>query len=274
MGHAALNPARALADATRLLFKNPTNPLAYTAYGKSVAAAAELFERSTRRYGKPEWRIDSTTGRRRARAGAHRDGVGAAVLPPAAFRARLQPCAAPAAAEAADRRADVRPLRDAAARHGRGLPARSRRLHHRLARRAHGAGVAKAVSISTITSTTSSPCCTSSAATCHVIAVCQPAVPVLAAVALMEADDDPYVPHSMTLMGGPIDTRVNPDRGQQARRRARHRLVPPQRHHQGAVSASGLHARRLSGLPAAVRLHHHEPRPPHRRASRPVHAIW
>ena len=26
----------------------------------------------------------------------------------------------------------------------------------------------------------------------------------------MEADDDPYVPHSMTLMGGPIDTRVNP----------------------------------------------------------------
>ena len=44
----------------------------------------------------------------------------------------------------------------------------------------------------------------------HVIAVCQPAVPVLAAVALMEADDDPYVPASMTLMGGPIDTRVNP----------------------------------------------------------------
>jgi poly(3-hydroxybutyrate) depolymerase len=43
----------------------------------------------------------------------------------------------------------------------------------------------------------------------HVIAVCQPSVPVLAAVALMEADEDPCVPHSMTLMGGPIDTRVN-----------------------------------------------------------------
>jgi poly(3-hydroxybutyrate) depolymerase len=43
----------------------------------------------------------------------------------------------------------------------------------------------------------------------HVIAVCQPSVPVLAAVALMEADEDPYAPHSMTLMGGPIDTRVN-----------------------------------------------------------------
>jgi poly(3-hydroxybutyrate) depolymerase len=44
----------------------------------------------------------------------------------------------------------------------------------------------------------------------HVLAVCQPSVPVLAAVARMEADNDPYVPHSMVLMGGPIDTRVNP----------------------------------------------------------------
>jgi poly(3-hydroxybutyrate) depolymerase len=43
-----------------------------------------------------------------------------------------------------------------------------------------------------------------------VIAVCQPSVPVLAAVALMEADDDPYVPTSMVLMGGPIDPRINP----------------------------------------------------------------
>ena len=42
------------------------------------------------------------------------------------------------------------------------------------------------------------------------MAVCQPSVPVLAAVALMEADGDPYAPRSMTLMGGPIDTRVNP----------------------------------------------------------------
>jgi poly(3-hydroxybutyrate) depolymerase len=44
----------------------------------------------------------------------------------------------------------------------------------------------------------------------HVIAVCQPSVPVMAAVARMEASDDPYAPHSMVLMGGPIDTRANP----------------------------------------------------------------
>ncbi len=44
----------------------------------------------------------------------------------------------------------------------------------------------------------------------HVVAVCQPSVPVLAATALMEADADPYAPRSITLMGGPIDTRSNP----------------------------------------------------------------
>ena len=155
------------------------------------------------------------------------DRLGAAVLPAAAFRARLRASAAPAAAEAADRRADVGPLRDAAARHGRGLPAQPRRLHHRLGRCAHGAAVARAASISTTTSTTSSRCCTRSAATRTSIAVCQPSVPVLAAVALMEADNDPYVPRSMMLMGGPIDTRDQSDRGQQAGRGARHRLVPP-----------------------------------------------
>jgi poly(3-hydroxybutyrate) depolymerase len=44
----------------------------------------------------------------------------------------------------------------------------------------------------------------------HVIAVCQPSVPVLAAAALLAADNDPAQPRTMTLMGGPIDTRCNP----------------------------------------------------------------
>jgi len=45
----------------------------------------------------------------------------------------------------------------------------------------------------------------------HVVSVCQPAVPVLAAVSLLAADDDPAQPASMTLIAGPIDTRVNPN---------------------------------------------------------------
>ena len=41
----------------------------------------------------------------------------------------------------------------------------------------------------------------------HLLAICQPAPAVLAAVALMADMDDPAQPRSMTLMGGPIDTR-------------------------------------------------------------------
>jgi poly(3-hydroxybutyrate) depolymerase len=44
----------------------------------------------------------------------------------------------------------------------------------------------------------------------HVMAVCQPSVPVLAAVALMSERKDANLPQSMILMGGPIDTRRNP----------------------------------------------------------------
>jgi len=44
----------------------------------------------------------------------------------------------------------------------------------------------------------------------HVVAVCQPSVPVLAAVGVMEQRGDPCAPATMTLMGGPIDTRRNP----------------------------------------------------------------
>ena len=44
----------------------------------------------------------------------------------------------------------------------------------------------------------------------HVIAVCKPAVPVLAAVSLMSAASDPFIPRSITLIGGPIDTREAP----------------------------------------------------------------
>jgi poly(3-hydroxybutyrate) depolymerase len=44
----------------------------------------------------------------------------------------------------------------------------------------------------------------------HVVAVCQPCVAVLVAAAVMAQDNNPAQPRSMTLMAGPIDTRVNP----------------------------------------------------------------
>jgi poly(3-hydroxybutyrate) depolymerase len=44
----------------------------------------------------------------------------------------------------------------------------------------------------------------------HVIAVCQPAVPAFAATALMNADKAKWRPKTLTMMGGPIDTRKAP----------------------------------------------------------------
>jgi poly(3-hydroxybutyrate) depolymerase len=44
----------------------------------------------------------------------------------------------------------------------------------------------------------------------HLLAVCQPAVPAFAATALMNADKNPWRPKTLTMMGGPIDTREAP----------------------------------------------------------------
>jgi len=44
----------------------------------------------------------------------------------------------------------------------------------------------------------------------HVVAVCQPCVAALVAASVMAQSDNPAQPRSMTLMAGPIDTRVNP----------------------------------------------------------------
>jgi poly(3-hydroxybutyrate) depolymerase len=44
----------------------------------------------------------------------------------------------------------------------------------------------------------------------HVISVCQPTVPVLAAISLMASNNDPELPKTMTMMGGPIDPRKSP----------------------------------------------------------------
>ncbi|MFZ8401485.1 polyhydroxyalkanoate depolymerase, partial [Staphylococcus aureus] len=46
-------------------------------------------------------------------------------------------------------------------------------------------------------------------ADCHVMSVCQPTVPVLAAISLMASAGEP-TPRSMTMMGGPIDARKSP----------------------------------------------------------------
>jgi poly(3-hydroxybutyrate) depolymerase len=210
MGHAALNPSRAVADATKLFFKNPANPLSHTTYGKTMAAAAELFERSTRRYQRPEWNIDSTT-------------VGGESVPVHIVNIWQRPFCRLLHFERTFARAPHRPqpkLLIVAPMSGhyptllRGtvetfLPTHdvyvTEWIDARMVPVADGQ-----FDLDDYIDYVISMLHRLGGDT-HVIAVCQPSVPVLAAVSMMEADNDPYVPLSMVLMGGPIDTRINPN---------------------------------------------------------------
>ena len=209
LGHAALNPSRAVADATRLMFKNPANPWSHTQWGKSIAAAAELFERSTRRYGKPDWMIPSTQ-------------VGGETVPvhimPVWERPFCRLLHFKRIFEHAPRRPQPRVL----------IVAPMSGHYATLLRGTVQAFLSNhEVYITDWTDARMVPLSEGRfdlddyidyvvsmlhflQGDVHVIGVCQPSVPVLAAVSVMEARKDPYVPLSMTLMGGPIDTRSNP----------------------------------------------------------------
>ena len=101
----------------------------------------------------------------------------------------------------------------------------------------------------------------------HVVAVCQPCVAVLAAVAVMAENGNPAQPRSMTLMAGPIDCRVNPTEvNELATEPDRVVREEPDRDRAGALRRRG--AAGLSGLRAARGFHEHESRAPHAGASR------
>ncbi len=60
LNHAAISPMRAAASAFKASLTHPMNPWGYTGLGRSLVAAADLFETTTRRYGKPEFGLVET----------------------------------------------------------------------------------------------------------------------------------------------------------------------------------------------------------------------
>jgi poly(3-hydroxybutyrate) depolymerase len=209
MSHAALNPSRALAEATRLFYKNPVNPLSHTHFGKSVAAACEVFERSTRRYAQPEWNI-SATEIDGARVPVH---VTTVWERPFCRLLHFERAFAKPLTRPQPKLLIVAPLSGHYPTLLRGtveafLPGHdvyiTEWVDARMVPLSEGRFdlddyIDYVIDIMHLLGGDT-----------HVIAVCQPSVPVLAAVALMEAEGDPVVPRSMILMGGPIDTRSNP----------------------------------------------------------------
>ncbi|HEX5931896.1 MAG TPA: polyhydroxyalkanoate depolymerase [Methyloceanibacter sp.] len=209
LNRAALSPARAAADAYRLLFRNPLNPAYYTPLGRSAAAALELFERTTRRYRKPSWGIDKTKVRGREVAVSERVVISKPFCNLVHFeregsrwRLRNDPkllVVAPMAGHFATLlRGTVRDL----------LPYYDVYVTDwqdaRFVPRAAGPFDLD-VYIDYIIEFLRY-----FRGDVHVMAVCQPAVPVFAAVALLEGMGDRSSPRSMILMAGPIDARENP----------------------------------------------------------------
>jgi poly(3-hydroxybutyrate) depolymerase len=205
MQHAAFAPLRLAVGGTQSLLNTPLNPIGQTLFGRSMSAACELFERATRRYEKPAWNIRTKSD----------DGKEIAAEPIVVWE---------------------RPFckllhfeRSISQRHPKLLIVAPMSGHHATLLRgtverflpSHDVYITDWVDARLVPLSEGQfdlddyigyviAMLRHLGADTHVLAVCQPAVPVLAAVSLMEEDSDPSVPLSMTLMGGPIDPCANP----------------------------------------------------------------
>jgi poly(3-hydroxybutyrate) depolymerase len=204
---AALAPWRLTAETLQQVFSHPLIPVAYTRMGRAVAAGAELFERSTRRYAKPEFGLHKTWSNGvdmdvqlttvmqtpfcdllHFRRDTQRSDPKVLLVAPMSghYATLLRGTVAGLLPEHDVYITDWQNAAEVPLEHGRfdlddyvdDVIAFLEKLGPQT----------------------------------HVIAVCQPSVPVLAAVSIMAADRHPATPRSMILMGGPIDTRVNPTR--------------------------------------------------------------
>jgi poly(3-hydroxybutyrate) depolymerase len=210
MAHLALSPARAISDATRLFLKNPWNPWTHTHLGKNVAASAELFERVTRRYGKPVFGFTKVV----SDLGEHDVEERAVWERPFC---RLINFHVEETKQQREKLLIVAPMSGHYATLLRGtveefLPyydvyvtdwtdARMVPL---------SAGV---FSLDDYIDYLIDMCRVlkpEAGVKLHTLGVCQPSVPLISAIALLEAADCPSAPDSMVLMGGPIDTRRSP----------------------------------------------------------------
>ncbi|MGB4058456.1 MAG: polyhydroxyalkanoate depolymerase, partial [Alphaproteobacteria bacterium] len=192
------------AEVARNMFQNPWNPMSYTQAGRTMAASAEMLERSTRRFGRPDFGLHETEidGKkievaeeviaslpfgnllRFKRKVRRNDPKVLVVAPMSGHYATLLRGTVKALLPHHD--VYITDWEDA-----RQVPQKDGRFNLD----DYIDYLRKFLSML--------------GPETHVIAVCQPAPMVLATVALMATDNDPNQPLSMTLMGGPVDTRIS-----------------------------------------------------------------
>ncbi|HEX6002160.1 MAG TPA: polyhydroxyalkanoate depolymerase [Hyphomicrobiaceae bacterium] len=208
MGQAALRPARMAARSCRL-FLNPLNPWTHTLLGRNALAACEVFERATRRYAKPSFGLTHTLVDRTAVQVTEEVVWEHPFCRLVHFKRNIDPKRA-----AADPRLLlVAPmsghfatlLRDTVETF---LP--DHEVYITDWEDARNVPLSEGHFDLDDYVDVMADIFRHMGGDVHVFAVCQPSVPVLAAAAVMEMDGDPCVPLSLTLAGGPIDTRINP----------------------------------------------------------------
>ncbi len=208
MNHAALAPWRAVADAGLNFWTSPANPMAATQIGRSFAASLEMFERTTRRYGKPPFDIAETIVNDEPVAIEEVVSLKKDFCELLNFRKMRDSQKVPE-----HKLLIVAPMSGHYATLLRGtveamLPHYDVYITDWLDARTvpvmHGSfDLDDYVDYVTEFLRHLGP-------GASVMAVCQPSVPVLAAVSLMNDAKDTCAPKTMILMGGPIDTRRNP----------------------------------------------------------------
>ena len=202
--HALLTPTRVTAETTRLLYQNPWNPLSYTQFGRTMGASAEMMSRLTRRFGKPEF-------------GLHETIIDNKPVRVSEKIVKEKPFCTLTRFYRHIRRNDpkvllVAPMSGHYATLLRGTV--QALLPH------HDVYITEWVDARQVPKTEGRfnlddfvdylmSFMRELGPDVHVIAVCQPAVPVLMATSLMASMNDPKQPATMTLMGGPIDPRVS-----------------------------------------------------------------
>lgn len=203
--HAMMTPARLSAEMTRTMYRHPWNPLSYTQAGRTIAASAEMIERTSRHFGKPAFGLHET------KIDGKKVKVTEEIIAEKPFcnlihfkrhTKRNDPRVLVVAPMSGHFATLLRGTVEALLPHhdvyitdwidARQVPLSEGRFNLD----DYIFYLMKFMSLL--------------GPKTHTIAVCQPAVPLFAAVSLMEAEKDPNAPMSMTLMGGPIDTRISP----------------------------------------------------------------
>ena len=213
LAYHSASPFRIGAQMARQFWNSPFNPAADTAVGRTAFASAELFEGLTRRYGKPAWGLETVTINDHTVRTTEQvvwSSPWVRLVRFARHIGDLKRAGKPAAAPAV---LIVAPLSGHYATLLRGT------LEGFL--QDHDVYVADWVNARQVPMLEGRfdfsdyidhvrDMLAVIGPRAHVVGVCQPGPPVLAACALMAEDKDPARPLSMTFMGSPIDTRLSP----------------------------------------------------------------